>query len=104
MNSAERHLSRWRPGDSLEYRLPFRDVRMIELAGRIPAHFKVARATRTPGGKRILRDALRGRLPPEIVELPKAGFGSSIPYRQWMKSSSERSPVPRTRSRRAGLD
>ena len=69
---------------SLEYRSPFLDVRMIELAGRIPAHFKVARAGRTPGGKRILRDALRGRLPPEIVELPKAGFGSSIPYRRWM--------------------
>ena len=69
---------------SLEYRSPFLDVRMIELAGRIPAGFKVAADRRGPGGKRILRDALRGRLPPEIVEMRKAGFGSSIPYARWM--------------------
>jgi asparagine synthase (glutamine-hydrolysing) len=69
---------------SLEYRSPFLDVRMIELAARIPAGFKVAPGQHVSGGKRILRDVLRDRLPPEIVEMRKAGFGSSIPYGRWM--------------------
>ncbi|MCK5849511.1 MAG: asparagine synthase (glutamine-hydrolyzing) [Kiritimatiellae bacterium] len=68
---------------SLEYRAPFLDVKMIELAMRIPGSVKVKRRMGVAGGKWIMRDALRGRLPQECLQMTKAGFGSSIPYRRW---------------------
>ena len=69
---------------SLEYRAPFLDVKMIELALRIPAELKINRAQGSAGGKMILRKALSDRLPAEIISMQKAGFGSAIPYHQWM--------------------
>lgn len=67
----------------LEYRSPFLDVRMVELGLSIPARLKVTRATQNLGGKAILRRALRGMLPPDILSRPKIGFGGTIPYAQW---------------------
>ena len=70
--------------NSLEYRSPFLDVKMVELAMRIPPHIKVNLKLGDAGGKWILREALRRRLPEEIVKMKKVGFGSSIPYEQWV--------------------
>lgn len=70
--------------NSLEYRSPFLDVKMVELAMRIPPHIKVNLKLGDSGGKWILREALRRRLPEEIVKMKKVGFGSSIPYEQWV--------------------
>lgn len=69
---------------SLEYRSPFLDVKMMELAMRIPEFMKVRAHRGESGGKWILRKAMKNRLPRNIVLMKKAGFGSVIPYRRWM--------------------
>ena len=69
---------------SLEYRSPFLDVEMMELAMRIPGSMKVRVARGESGGKWILRKAMRQRLPHKNRVMKKAGFGSAIPYRAWM--------------------
>ena len=63
----------------LEVRAPFLDHAMVELAGRIPAGLKVRR-WRT---KHILKEALRGILPPEILARRKQGFG--VPIAHWLR-------------------
>jgi asparagine synthase (glutamine-hydrolysing) len=70
--------------NALEYRAPFLDVRMMELAMRIPARFKVKPRLGPAGGKWVVRMSQKERLPPEIVAKPKSGFGEPIPYRRWM--------------------
>ncbi len=69
---------------SLEYRAPFLDMKMVELAMRIAPELKVLAKGGASGGKMILREALAGELPESIVGMEKAGFGSAIPYRRWM--------------------
>jgi asparagine synthase (glutamine-hydrolysing) len=68
---------------SVEYRSPFLDVRMVEMGMRIPASMKIRPELQDAGGKWILRKALQHRLPKEIVEMNKVGFGETIPYKQW---------------------
>jgi asparagine synthase (glutamine-hydrolysing) len=60
---------------SLEVRVPFVDQRVVEVAGRIPLALKMT------GGvtKGILRKALGGFLPPEIVSAPKTGLNLPLP-------------------------
>lgn len=70
--------------NSLEFRSPFLDVKMIELAMRIPGHMKIRQSRKSSGGKLILRKAMRDHLPHDILFMEKAGFGSSIPYRTWI--------------------
>lgn len=72
---------------SLEYRSPFLDRDMIELAMRIPAELKVDLHRGDAGGKMVLRDACRGLLPQEILTMAKSPFGSQIPYHTWMVGS-----------------
>jgi len=69
--------------NSMEFRSPFLDVKMIELAMRIPGHMKIRQGHKSTGGKLILRKAMRDYLPHDILCMKKAGFGSSIPYRTW---------------------
>jgi asparagine synthase (glutamine-hydrolysing) len=64
---------------ALEARAPFLDQRVQETAARIPVRFKL-RGTQT---KRVLRHALAGRLPKDILERPKKGFG--IPVAAWLR-------------------
>ncbi|MBU0728715.1 MAG: asparagine synthase (glutamine-hydrolyzing), partial [Proteobacteria bacterium] len=71
---------------SVEYRAPFLDVRMVELAMRIPASMKVNMSAGKAGGKWVVRQAMRDRLPAEIIDKHKSGFGSSIPYQQWFST------------------
>ncbi|MCK4911049.1 MAG: asparagine synthase (glutamine-hydrolyzing), partial [Thermodesulfovibrionales bacterium] len=61
---------------SLEYRSPFLDMKMVELAMRISPELKVSTGGGASGGKMILREALAGVLPERIVGMKKAGFGS----------------------------
>jgi asparagine synthase (glutamine-hydrolysing) len=60
--------------NSLEARVPFVDTRVMEVAARIPVHQKI-QGRRT---KIILREALAGRVPEEIISRPKRGFGTPI--------------------------
>jgi asparagine synthase (glutamine-hydrolysing) len=67
---------------SLEVRVPFLDNELVEIARRIPPRLK-----HTGGdGKRLLRRAMRGLLPDEIIEKPKQGF--SPPDESWYRGPS----------------
>ena len=65
---------------ALEARSPFLDHQLMEFAATIPAHLKVR------GGEKkwILREALRGWLPDDILDRPKQGF--SVPLSSWLRS------------------
>ena len=65
---------------SIECRAPFLDHRLAELAAQIPAHSKLA------GGelKHLLKRALVGVLPDEVLKRSKRGFGA--PVGVWFKS------------------
>ena len=55
---------------SVELRVPFLDYRLVELALRVPARFKV-----TPWDQKvIIKQALADRLPPAIARRKKVGF------------------------------
>ena len=60
----------------VEVRLPFLDPDLVAFSERLADERKI----RGPGGKHVLRRALRGVLPDEILSRPKAGFG--LPLRQ----------------------
>jgi asparagine synthase (glutamine-hydrolysing) len=63
----------------LEVRAPFLDRPLVELAGRIPSPFKMARWQT----KAIVKHALRGLLPDAILARRKQGFG--VPIAQWLR-------------------
>ena len=63
----------------LEARSPFLDHELMELAASIPASLKVRGSEK----KWILREALRGWLPDEILDRPKQGF--SVPLSGWLR-------------------
>jgi asparagine synthase (glutamine-hydrolysing) len=64
---------------SLEVRSPFLDQDVAEFARRIPHEFKY-RHGRT---KYLLKEALRGVLPGEVLDRKKKGFG--IPLTRWLR-------------------
>lgn len=64
---------------SLEVRPPFLDHRIVEFAGRLPEDLKV----RGPVLKFVLRELMRGKLPPAVLERPKEGF--DIPAHRWFR-------------------
>jgi asparagine synthase (glutamine-hydrolysing) len=64
---------------SLECRVPFLDHRLVELSARMPARFKI-RGRRL---KHVLKKALAGLLPDDILHRPKRGFGA--PMGAWLK-------------------
>jgi asparagine synthase (glutamine-hydrolysing) len=66
-------------GVSLEGRVPFLDHKFVELALSIPERVK------TGGGrerKHILKKAVRGVIPDELIDRRKQGFG--VPVSDWM--------------------
>jgi len=67
-------------GVSLEGRVPFLDHQVVEYAMGIPTHMKLS------GGesKHILKTAVRGLIPDEIIDRPKQGFG--VPVHEWFAS------------------
>jgi asparagine synthase (glutamine-hydrolysing) len=64
---------------SLELRAPYLDTQVVEFAARLPWRMKVS-LTRT---KVLLKKALRGIVPDEILQRPKKGFG--IPVAAWIR-------------------
>lgn len=66
--------------NSLEAREPLTDHRLIELAFRLPDHFKFS------GGrsKVLLRDLLDRYVPREMMDRPKMGF--SVPISDWLRN------------------
>jgi asparagine synthase (glutamine-hydrolysing) len=64
-------------GVSLETRVPFLDHRFVELAMGIPQAVK----TRNGILKYILKKAVRGVIPDELIDRPKQGFG--VPVYEW---------------------
>jgi asparagine synthase (glutamine-hydrolysing) len=65
-------------GVSLEARVPFLDHRLVTLALSVPTKVKV------PDGelKRVLRRAVRGLIPDELIDRPKQGF--RVPVEEWL--------------------
>jgi asparagine synthase (glutamine-hydrolysing) len=53
----------------LEARVPFLDHELVELAASIPPEEKIA-----GGGKRVLKEAARSVIPPEVIDRPKGYF------------------------------
>jgi len=64
---------------SLEVRVPLLDRRVVELAARLPMDLKLRGLTT----KWVLKRALAGALPAEILARPKKGFG--IPIGHWFR-------------------
>jgi asparagine synthase (glutamine-hydrolysing) len=64
-------------GVSLEGRVPFLDHRFVELAMSIPTAVK----TRNGTLKYVLKKAVRGIIPDELIDRPKQGFG--VPVYEW---------------------
>ena len=85
---------------SIESRVPFLDHVLVEFAARLPDRLKLRGFTT----KRILREAIRGLLPDEIITRKKMGF--PVPFAQWTRDRWE--PVVRDvlldrRTRERGL-
>ena len=66
-------------GVSLETRVPFLDHKFVEFAMSIPAEMK----TKDGVLKRILKKAVRGLIPDEVIDRKKQGFAAPIP--EWFK-------------------
>ena len=64
---------------SIESRVPFLDHVLVEFAARLPDRLKLRGFTT----KRILREALRGLLPEQILSRRKMGF--PVPFAQWTR-------------------
>ncbi|MGK2963165.1 MAG: asparagine synthase (glutamine-hydrolyzing) [Gemmatimonadaceae bacterium] len=79
----ESSLDRASMAHSLEARVPFLDHVLVEFCAGIPASVKM----RWLREKQVLRDAMRGVLPREIVERRKRGLAS--PVKHWL-----REPLP----------
>ncbi|MDE5833295.1 MAG: asparagine synthase C-terminal domain-containing protein, partial [Desulfovibrio sp.] len=67
---------------SLETRAVFLDNDIADFCERLPARFKYKNGER----KYILKKALQGWLPADILNQPKKGFG--IPLNRWLRSLS----------------
>lgn len=65
---------------SLEARSPFLDHRLVEYCASLPSHLKLRGRT----SKWLLREAMRDRLPADILSRPKMGFG--VPVGEWLRA------------------
>ncbi|MBS7529192.1 asparagine synthase (glutamine-hydrolyzing) [Hazenella sp. IB182353] len=66
--------------NSLEVRTPFTDIRVFEVASRIPTKYKIANGTT----KHVLREAMKEFLPTHVAQKKKLGF--PVPIRYWLKN------------------
>ncbi len=66
---------------SIESRVPFLDHKLVEFTARMPREMKLRGATT----KWILREAMKGILPAEILQRPKMGF--PVPVGNWFRGS-----------------
>ena len=75
---------------SLETRAPFVDHRLVEFIARIPFRYKLNGLT----SKYILKEAMRGILPDEIIDRHKKGF--SMPLNRWIKEGELKQAIEDT--------
>jgi asparagine synthase (glutamine-hydrolysing) len=68
---------------SIETRAPLLDHRLIEFAQTIPSSLKLRRTNRGWETKYILKRAVEGLIPDEIIHRPKQGF--DVPIKHWLK-------------------
>lgn len=66
---------------SIEARVPFLDEKVASLAVGMDSRLKV----RGRQKKIVLRDAMRPRVPADVLDGPKSGFG--VPFEHWLKTS-----------------
>ena len=64
---------------AIELRVPLLDHVLVELAWSLPDRMKISRGV----GKAILRRAVQGRVPPEILARKKRGFPT--PVKSWLR-------------------
>lgn len=64
---------------ALEVRVPFLDYRLVEMAARMPWDVKL----RGTQGKHVLKRAMRGLLPGQVLRRGKKGFG--MPVARWLR-------------------
>jgi asparagine synthase (glutamine-hydrolysing) len=64
---------------SIEARVPFLDHALVEFTMRVPTDLKI----RQGQSKYILKKAMAGILPDEIIHRPKQGFGA--PIKEWLR-------------------
>ena len=64
---------------SLEARVPLLDHHIVEFASSMPSELK----WRDGAGKWLLREAIRGLVPPRVLSHPKRGFG--VPLARWFR-------------------
>ena len=64
---------------SIESRVPLLDYRIVELANRMPSHYKM-KFLKT---KMVLKHVARDYLPPKIIDRKKSGFG--VPLGMWFR-------------------
>jgi asparagine synthase (glutamine-hydrolysing) len=65
----------------IEVRVPLLDETLLRFAVNLPSTWKV----RGTEKKIVLRQSQRGRLPSDILDGPKTGFG--VPYAYWLRTS-----------------
>jgi asparagine synthase (glutamine-hydrolysing) len=65
--------------NALEVRTPFLDYELVNFIFSLPAEYKINRDIR----KRILQDAYRDILPPQLYNRPKKGF--EVPLLKWFR-------------------
>ncbi len=63
----------------LEVRAPFLDTRLVSFAHTLPYGYR----RRGVQGKRVLKEAMRGRIPDHIIDRKKKGF--NIPIGSWIR-------------------
>jgi asparagine synthase (glutamine-hydrolysing) len=73
--------------NSLESRAVFLDNDIVEFCRRLPNRFKIRHGQR----KYLLRRALRGLVPEDVLARPKKGFG--IPIAKWLKTTPVKPPL-----------
>lgn len=65
---------------SLEVRAPFLDYRVVDFLNSLPKSYK---QNGLKPGKHILRELMRDKIPNDIIDRPKKGFG--IPLSSWLR-------------------
>jgi asparagine synthase (glutamine-hydrolysing) len=71
---------------SVEGRSPFLDHRMMEFAAGLPPEYKMQGREQ----KVLLKGAMRGIVPDEVLDRPKMGFG--VPLQRWFREDLRELP------------
>ena len=71
---------------SVETRSPFLDHKLMEFVASLPSEFKLSGKE----SKRLLKSAMRGIVPDEILRRPKMGFG--VPLVRWFRKELRHLP------------